>query len=85
MTAIETFRRLHESGCFVLPNPWDVGSARYLHHLGFAALATTSAGLAFTRGLPDEVGAIPLDIRVNQLHLLHGPCTFRSSTPSTTK
>jgi 2-methylisocitrate lyase-like PEP mutase family enzyme len=61
MTAIETFRELHASGCFVLPNPWDVGSARYLHHLGFAALATTSAGFAFARGLPDEVGAIPLD------------------------
>jgi 2-methylisocitrate lyase-like PEP mutase family enzyme len=51
------FRRLHESGCFVLPNPWDVGSARYLQHLGFQALATTSAGLAFSLGLPD--GAVP--------------------------
>ena len=44
MTAIETFRALHDSGCFVLPNPWDTGTARYLHHLGFKALATTSAG-----------------------------------------
>ena len=35
------FRKLHEGGCFVIPNPWDVGSARYLQHLGFAALATT--------------------------------------------
>ena len=61
MTAIETFRRLHDSGCFVLPNPWDAGTARYLHHLGFAALATTSAGIAFARGLPDEVGAVSLD------------------------
>jgi 2-methylisocitrate lyase-like PEP mutase family enzyme len=61
MTALETFRELHASGCFVLPNPWDAGTARYLHHLGFAALATTSAGLAFARGLPDEVGAVSLD------------------------
>jgi 2-methylisocitrate lyase-like PEP mutase family enzyme len=51
--AIETFRRLHESGCFVLPNPWDAGSAIYLERLGFKALATTSAGFAFTKGLPD--------------------------------
>jgi 2-methylisocitrate lyase-like PEP mutase family enzyme len=47
------FRKLHESGCFVIPNPWDVGTARYLRHLGFQALATTSAGVAFSRGLPD--------------------------------
>ena len=47
------FRALHESGCFVIPNPWDVGSARYLQHLGFQALATTSAGAAFALGLPD--------------------------------
>lgn len=47
------FRKLHESGCFVIPNPWDVGTARYLGHLGFKALASTSAGLAFSRGLPD--------------------------------
>lgn len=47
------FRNLHESGCFIIPNPWDVGSARYLQGLGFKALATTSAGFAFTRGYPD--------------------------------
>src|SRR5512137_3052308 len=47
------FRRLHEDGCFVMPNPWDVGSARVLQHLGFPALATTSAGMAFSMGLPD--------------------------------
>jgi 2-methylisocitrate lyase-like PEP mutase family enzyme len=47
------FRALHERGCFVIPNPWDVGTARWLQHLGFPALATTSAGLAFSRGLPD--------------------------------
>jgi 2-methylisocitrate lyase-like PEP mutase family enzyme len=48
------FRALHEQGCFVIPNPWDVGSARYLQHLGFVALATTSAGFAFSQGLPDS-------------------------------
>jgi 2-methylisocitrate lyase-like PEP mutase family enzyme len=47
------FRALHERGCFVLPNPWDVGTARYLERLGFRAVATTSAGFAFSRGLPD--------------------------------
>src|SRR5206468_4912433 len=47
------FRALHESGCFVLPNPWDVGSARLLQHLGFAALASTSSGYAWTTGRPD--------------------------------
>src|SRR5262249_47848025 len=48
------FRALHEQGCFVIPNPWDVGSARYLQHLGFPALATTSAGFAFSQGLSDS-------------------------------
>jgi 2-methylisocitrate lyase-like PEP mutase family enzyme len=48
------FRRLHESGCFVLPNPWDVGSARYLEGLGFKALATTSSGAAWSMGAPDN-------------------------------
>jgi 2-methylisocitrate lyase-like PEP mutase family enzyme len=48
-----TFRRLHESGCFVIPNPWDVGSTRYLQGMGFKALATTSAGFAWSRGLGD--------------------------------
>jgi 2-methylisocitrate lyase-like PEP mutase family enzyme len=50
----KAFRALHEQGCFVIPNPWDVGSARYLQHLGFPALATTSAGFAFSQGLPDS-------------------------------
>src|SRR5512140_504138 len=53
------FRALHESGCFVLPNPWDIGTAIYLQHLGFKALATTSAGFAFSRGKPD--GGVSLD------------------------
>src|ERR1700730_7728185 len=55
----EIFHRLHESGCFAIPNPWDIGSARYLQHLGFKAIATTSAGFAFSRGVPD--GAVKRD------------------------
>ncbi|MDQ2954662.1 MAG: isocitrate lyase/phosphoenolpyruvate mutase family protein [Pseudomonadota bacterium] len=47
------FHRLHHSGCFVIPNPWDIGTTRYLQSLGFKALATTSAGFAFSQGLPD--------------------------------
>lgn len=47
------FRALHSQGCFVLPNPWDIGSARLLQHLGFAALASTSSGFAWTIGRPD--------------------------------
>jgi len=50
----EKFRQLHETGCFVIPNPWDVGTARLLAQLGFPALATTSSGFAWTRGLPDD-------------------------------
>jgi 2-methylisocitrate lyase-like PEP mutase family enzyme len=53
------FRALHESGCFVLPNPWDIGTAIYLERLGFEALATTSAGFAFSRGKSD--GGVPRD------------------------
>jgi len=48
-----TFRQLHEAGCFVIPNPWSVGTARYLQSLGFKALATTSSGHAHARGYPD--------------------------------
>lgn len=48
------FHKLHESGCFVMPNPWDLGSARLLVGLGFPALATTSAGFAWSQGLPDN-------------------------------
>ena len=47
------FRAIHESGCFVLPNPWDIGTTIYLENLGFEALATTSAGFAFSRGRRD--------------------------------
>ena len=49
-----TFRTLHESGCFMLPNPWDVGSARYLASLGFQAIATTSSGFAWSTGRADN-------------------------------
>src|SRR5947199_10025289 len=57
--AASKFRAMHESGCFVLPNPWDIGTAIYLEQLGFKALATTSAGFAFSRGKPD--GGVPRD------------------------
>jgi 2-methylisocitrate lyase-like PEP mutase family enzyme len=49
-----TFRELHAAGCFVIPNPWDPGTARYLASLGFKALATTSSGFAWTRARPDN-------------------------------
>ncbi len=55
------FHSLHASGCFVIPNPWDIGSAKILHHIGFKALATTSAGYAFTSGLSDEPQALLLN------------------------
>ncbi len=60
--AIEIFRALHDSGCFVLPNPWDAGSAIYLEHLGFKALATTSAGFAFSKGLADGPASVSLEL-----------------------
>lgn len=56
---VAKFRTLHESGCFVLPNPWDIGTAIFLERFGFKALATTSAGFAFSRGKPD--GGVPRD------------------------
>src|ERR1700751_631604 len=55
-TSSVKFRSLHESACFVLPNPWEIGTAIYLERLGFKALATTSAGFAFSRGKPDGGG-----------------------------
>jgi 2-methylisocitrate lyase-like PEP mutase family enzyme len=64
----EAFRKLHETGCFILPNPWDVGSARYLQHLGFKAVATSSAGFAFSRGLPDN--AVPRDVMLAHIREL---------------
>jgi 2-methylisocitrate lyase-like PEP mutase family enzyme len=53
-----TFHKLHESGCFVIPNPWNVGTARYLQGLGFKALATTSSGHAHSQGYPDGAQSI---------------------------
>lgn len=58
------FRQLHGSGCFVIPNPWDIGTARYLAHLGFPALATTSSGFSFSRALPDTDWAVPVEAAV---------------------
>ncbi|MCA9665899.1 MAG: isocitrate lyase/phosphoenolpyruvate mutase family protein, partial [Myxococcales bacterium] len=55
------FASLHESGCFVMPNPWDRGSARLLASMGFEALATSSAGLSFALGRPDRPDALALD------------------------
>jgi 2-methylisocitrate lyase-like PEP mutase family enzyme len=59
---LAAFRALHESGCFVMPNPWDIGSAVYLRSLGFKALATSSAGMGFAHGLPDSCTALPRDL-----------------------
>jgi len=67
LSAIASFRKLHESGCFVLPNPWDIGSAIYLDRLGFKALATTSAGFAFSRGLQDSVAAVPCELMLDHI------------------
>ena len=53
----DAFKALHRSGCFVIPNPWDAGSARYLASLGFKALATTSSGYAWAQGRAD--GSVP--------------------------
>jgi 2-methylisocitrate lyase-like PEP mutase family enzyme len=61
-----TFHDLHKSGCFVIPNPWDIGSARYLQHLGFKALATTSVGFAFWQAHPDH--AISRDMTLANLN-----------------
>jgi 2-methylisocitrate lyase-like PEP mutase family enzyme len=63
------FRALHKTGCFVLPNPWDIGSARLLQHLGFPALASTSAGLAWTQGRPDY--AVTIDDVLGHLTALN--------------
>jgi len=68
------FRRLHDNGCFVIPNPWDAGTARYLRHCGFKALATTSSGAAFSMGLPDTDGAVTRDMALAQI------CTIVEAT-----
>lgn len=66
----QTFKALHQRGCFLIPNPWDVGSARCLHGLGFQALATTSAGHAWSQGRPD--GALSRDAVLAHLREMVG-------------
>lgn len=62
---VDQFRHLHEAGCFVMPNPWDLGSARWLRGQGFKALATTSAGFAFTQGRADQ--DVPRDMMLSHV------------------
>ncbi|MGE0502753.1 MAG: isocitrate lyase/phosphoenolpyruvate mutase family protein [Rhizobiaceae bacterium] len=67
----KVFRALHEAReAFILPNPWDVGTARLLASFGFKALATTSAGYAFSRGLPD--GGVPFETMIHHCRELAG-------------
>ena len=75
----KAFRALHEEGCFMIPNPWDVGSARYLQHLGFPALATTSAGFAFSQGLPDSSDDFVAQSREESCEYRHNHGGSRSS------
>jgi 2-methylisocitrate lyase-like PEP mutase family enzyme len=65
-----TFRKLHESGFFILPNPWNVGTARYLRSLGFKALATTSSGFAFANGFPDAEWAVSRDMALQHIRTI---------------
>jgi methylisocitrate lyase len=65
---VAAFHRLHASGCFVMPNPWDAGSARALAQMGFTALATTSAGFAWTLGRADN--DVPLDQTLDHLRVV---------------
>jgi len=64
----DTFRVLHESGCFVMPNPWDIGTARVLAQIGFPAIATTSSGLAWSMGRRDN--GVSLDDTVRHLRAI---------------
>ena len=61
----DAFHKLHEAGCFVMPNPWNVGTARYFQGLGFKALATTSSGFAHAQGYAD--GAVPREMMLQHL------------------
>lgn len=70
ITKIQRFRALHESGLFVMPNPWDIGSARILEQLGFPAIATSSAGFAWSIGRPDN--HISLDDAIAHLDAIAG-------------
>jgi len=67
---VDAFRRLHDAGCFVMPNPWDVGTALALEQLGFRALATTSAGFAWTTGRADN--HVPLEQMLEHLRIVAG-------------
>jgi 2-methylisocitrate lyase-like PEP mutase family enzyme len=62
------FRELHQRGCFAIPNPWDIGTAKYLQHVGFKAIATTSAGFAFSRGVSD--GSVKRDEMIDHIREL---------------
>lgn len=70
ISRIQRFRALHESGLFVMPNPWDVGSARVLEQLGFPALATTSSGFAWSTGRPDN--HVSLDAALTHFETIAG-------------
>lgn len=70
---VAAFRDLHSSGCFVMPNPWDVGSAKALEQMGFKALASTSAGFAWTLGRGDD--RVTLEETLEHLRLLVGAVT----------
>ena len=74
------FRTLHEAGCFVIPNPWDVGSARYLEMLGFTALATTSSGFAWSLGRSDT--RVTLEEALGHFAAIAGPSRSRSMPTS---
>src|SRR2546423_13955866 len=76
LSAIENFRRLHESGCFVLPNPWDAGSAIYLEKIGFPALATTSAGVAFSKGFADGPAHVTRDLMLDHFREIAAATSF---------
>src|ERR1700676_607024 len=64
------FRKLHDSGCFVIPNPWDIGTSRYLPHCGFKALATRSSCAAFSMGLPDTDWAVTRDMMLAHIRTI---------------
>src|ERR1041385_5251551 len=66
------FRKLHESGCFVIPNPWDIGSARHPRPLGFKARATTSPPVSFSFGLRDDAPAVGRDAVVRHVAEIAG-------------
>jgi methylisocitrate lyase len=66
--SVRRFHELHERGCFIIPNPWDIGSARVLAQLGFKALATTSAGFAWSMGRADN--RVSLETTLDHLHAM---------------